>query len=98
MTPYELRHQKIYEITRDMLLAEKDLQRKSNAYWQAKDPTRKHQTSLMARKERAAEWFGKCEVEFEKYINEHIVNGVFHLTNTDAFMKMVKSRDFWTKA
>lgn len=84
-----LRYHKLYEIVRNLLLAEKDLQRKSAAYWKAENPTRKQETTLMARKERAAEWFGKCELEFEKYIEDHSVNNSFRLTNTDEFMQLL---------
>ena len=81
-----LRHSQIYKLVRDMWIAEKDLNRKSDKYWKTVSPTRKKQTSLMAQKERASEWFGKCELEFETYIKEHSIDGVFRLTNTDEFM------------
>ena len=91
---YELRHKKLYEIVRELLLAEKNLQRKSDSYWKEENPTRRRQTTLLSRRETASEWFGKCEIEFEKYINEHIVDGVFSLNNTDDFIKIIKGNNY----
>lgn len=87
-----LRHTQLYKVVIDMLKAEREFNRKSEKYWKAVSPTRKKQTSLMAQKERASEWFGKCELEFEKYIKEHSIDGVFRLTQTDEFMALHKNR------
>lgn len=81
-----LRYSQLYKLVNDMRKAELELNRKSDKYWKAVSPTRKKQTSLFAQKERASEWFGKCELEFENYIKEHSIDGVFRLSNTDDFM------------
>ena len=87
-----LRNSQLYKLVNDMRKAEIELNRKSDKYWKAINPTRKKQTSLMAQKERASEWFGKCELEFEKYIKEHSIVGVFRLTNTDEFMAIYNAK------
>lgn len=51
-------------------------------YLKEENPTRKKETTLVAKKAIAAEWLGKCEIEFEKYINDRIIDGKFCLTNT----------------
>ena len=75
-----LKYEKLYKLVNDLYLADKDLKKKSEACWKYENPTRRVQTTLVARKERASEWFGKCEIELEKYINEKIKNNVFDLT------------------
>lgn len=87
-----LRYSQLYKLVNDMRKAEIELNRKSDKYWKTINPTRKKQTSLMAQKERASEWFGKCELEFEKYIKEHSIDGVFRLTNTDEFMAIYNAK------
>lgn len=72
-----LKHPIFHELARDLLLAEKNYDRKLNSYLKNSNPTRRRETTLYAQRITASEWLGKCEDELEKYINERIYNGVF---------------------
>ena len=78
----EMKYEELHEVFNALWLADKNYDRKLNAYLNEKNPTRKRDTTLVAQKSIASEWLGKCELEFEKYINDRIIDGKFYLTNT----------------
>lgn len=78
-----LKYEELYSLIKDLKDADISAKRKRNRYFEAKCPSRASSTTLHAKMQIANEWFGKCENEFEKYINSKIVNGKFSLTYGD---------------
>lgn len=75
-----LRYADLYELIHQLKLADRNSQKATEKYFLTHCPTRARATTLYAKRVIAAEWFGKCELAFEKYINAKIVNGKFSLS------------------
>lgn len=87
-----MKYEELHDVFNALWLADKNYDRKLNAYLSEEYPTRKRGTTLVAQKSIASEWLGKCELEFEKYINDRIIDGKFCLTNTPELKNIFEKR------
>ena len=88
-----MKYPELNKIMHDLLLADKNLERKQDAYFALYDSgraTRRTTTTHIARRMIATEWLSKCELDFEQYINNRIIAGKFYLTNTPELKKRIE--------